>query len=570
MDTNENERDEIPISDVDKNDPFLDEANQEDILEEDLGGSEEREEMGSYNELPDLSEASSSSFDIGDSLIILMKGDKEPFLGKITEISSEENILIMVDDRDRTLTFIFENGELLKITETYEILDLIKVRPYDPIKERDEYSEIEFETDEIIDKIYSELAIKDDLLSTLIISMNIYDNPLLIERVQETIDILLELSNNLDETKMKFIPKYMIPIISDELKTYDELGISLGEELKQIVLESEAGFSSYRDYINSQIKYSNPIQTTNKHGYKTDEYYDTYLRNCLQDDNCSGILGSYRYDERRNSKPVYLDNKILIPSNNLRFTSILEEPYNETVYSFKWETLQKFTVFEKYIYDSYYRRIISRKRLIKDSYIVNTGEGDYESKEKDKFIVYNLPSNPDKDYLYNIYDYNVGESIKALLSDSISNDLYNFTDIEKVLFKFGKSFSELDVNLRDTINDILKNNIDRYRKIYISNHKRKRGEIFKPKHIELSDEMKCKICHEKIFEISKPSVRNHYLQKYIDIYTRVADKPNESSDYLYNIFTDEKSLCKHYLYMVNISNDNDLFNTMKSKRGIFM
>ena len=58
--------------------------------------------MGSYNELPDLSEAERSSFDIGDSLIVLMKDDKSPFLGKITEISSEDNILIMVDDRDRT------------------------------------------------------------------------------------------------------------------------------------------------------------------------------------------------------------------------------------------------------------------------------------------------------------------------------------------------------------------------------------------------------------------------------------------------------------------------------------
>ena len=199
---------EIPISSREEGDPFLDEANQEEILEEDLVevSDNEEQEMGSYNELPDLSEVDGSSFDIGDSLIVLMKDDKSPFLGKITEISTEENILIMIDDNDRTLTFIFENGELLKITESYEILDFIKVRPYDPIKERDEYSEIEFETEELVDKIYSELAIKDDLLSTLIISMDIYDNPLLIERVQETIDILLELYQNLDKSDKKFLP----------------------------------------------------------------------------------------------------------------------------------------------------------------------------------------------------------------------------------------------------------------------------------------------------------------------------------------------------------------------------
>ena len=566
--------DSIPISVPDRNDPFLDEDSESDILEEDVGdlGEEEMEaeggeEMGSYNELPDLSEAESSSIDIGDSLIILMKGDKEPFLGKITEVSSEENILIVVDDKDRTLTYIFENGELLKKTETYEILDFIKVRPYNPIKERDEYQEVEFESDELVDKIYSDLAIKDDLLSTLITSMNIYDNPLLIERVQETIDTLLELYSNLEKSEKKYLPKYMIPIIGDEIKIYDELGLVLSEQLKQTALESEAGYPTYRDYINSQLKHSKPIKTTNGYGYETDEYYDTYLRNCIQDDNCSGIMGAYRYDERRNNKPIYFDGQMLFPGNRLRFIALLEEPYNETVYSLNWSTLQNFNVFEKYIYDSYYRRIITRKRLLKDSYIVTTDGDEYEPKEKDKYIIYNLKQSTDKDYLYGIYDYNVGDSIKTLLNDDVSVNLYNYTDIEKILFKFGKNFTDLELNLRNRITDLLKDNIERYHKRYISIHKRRKSEIFKPRNIELSDEMKCKICHEKIFQISKPSLRNHYLQKYIDIYTRVSDKVTESPDYLYNIFTNERSLCKHYLFMVNISNDNDLFDTMKSKYG---
>jgi len=142
MDTEE----KIPISSPNRNDPFLDEDSESDILEGDVGNlsEEEREveEMGSYNELPDLSEADRQAIDIGDSLIILMKGDKSPFLGKITEISQEENILILIDDKDRTLTYIFENGELLKKTETYEILDYIKVRPYDPVKEKEEYQDV--------------------------------------------------------------------------------------------------------------------------------------------------------------------------------------------------------------------------------------------------------------------------------------------------------------------------------------------------------------------------------------------------------------------------------------------
>ena len=144
--------------------------------------------------------------------------------------------------------------------------------------------------------------------------MNIYDVIFIDRGVQETIDTLLDLYSNLDKKKKKSLPKYMIPIIGDELKTYDELGYSLSEELKQTALESEAGYNNYRDYINSQLKQSKPIQTTNGYGYETEEYYDTYLRNCIQDDNCNGIMGAYRYDERRNNKPIYFDNQMLLPA----------------------------------------------------------------------------------------------------------------------------------------------------------------------------------------------------------------------------------------------------------------
>ena len=41
-----------------------------------------------------------------------------------------------------------------------------------------------------------------------------------------------------------------------------------------------------------------------------------------------------------------------------------------------------------------------------------------------------------------------------------------------------------------------------------------------------------------------------------------------SEDYLYNKYNDKKLLCKHYLYECNISNDNDMFNTMKSIYGL--
>ena len=40
-------------------------------------------------------------------------------------------------------------------------------------------------------------------------------------------------------------------------------------------------------------------------------------------------MGAYRYDERRNNKPVYFDNQMLLPADRLRFIALLSCPYNE-------------------------------------------------------------------------------------------------------------------------------------------------------------------------------------------------------------------------------------------------
>ena len=68
--------------------------------------------------------------------------------------------------------------------------------------------------------------------------------------------------------------------------------------------------------------------------------------------------------------------------------------------------------------------------------------------------------------------------------------------------------------------------------------------------------------------MNKKIERNYYLQKFIDLFTRSSEKETESENYLYNKYTDKEILCKHYLYEVNIDNNNDIFNTLKSKFGL--
>ena len=559
---------EIPINtNLDNEDPFLDEASEKHILEEGVVSeevevsSELSEDLGGYNSLPDTDEIE-SSYDIGDNIIILLGSKDKVLLCTISEIIQSENILKMKDEENKEYSFIYENGILLMSTDDYEIIDMIKVKPHDPTKEEleSDYQEISFDSEILIDKIYSELSKKDDLLSSLIHSMNIYDNNSKIKRVQETIDVLFEMIDYKD-TKKNTIPAYMIPIIDDSLKLYDEkmLDIELTDELNNL-----SNITTYKEYINNNIKYSKPIDNTNGYGLITDEYSNTYLRNCLQDDNCFGPKGAYIYDERKNNKSIKMNDDLIVSPNSLRFIGLLEEPINEHVYSVNMNTLDKFGVFEKYVYDKLNGSLnMYKKDKIKSSIILNSED---EERELDKFLLHSLTDNnyekinTEKD---NLYD----ELGSLLLSDdSINNKLYNHSDIEKALFKYDISFDKLSLSDRQKLDSKLLENIKKYpRQRYYYKTNTESVEIKKN---TLNDAQRVKLAQDIIFKLPKRELRNEYLKKFIDLFLRNAEKEYEDKDYFYNKFTDEKSLCKHYNYECNVSNDNDIFDTMKSIYGL--
>ena len=567
--TSEGIQDEIPIQ-SNTDDPFVEEVSEENILEEDLQdvevSSELSEDIGSYNEVSDLNESDiSSSFDIGDIFIILVESKSSPYLARITEISPQENLIKMKDDSDKMLSFLFDNGEIILKTEEYEILDMIKVISHDPLKEDDgEYKEVEFETDELVDKIYSDLAKKDDLLSALIYSMNIYENESKIKRVQETIDILLDLINYKPDQKYS-IPPYLIPIVDDSLKIYDKnlLETELTDEINN--LES---ITNYGEYVNNSIRHMKPIETKNGYGLSTDEYSGNYLRNCLQDDTCFGPNGSYTYDERRNEKKITLDNTTIVSQNRLRIVGLVEEPYNEYVYSVNESSLKRFTLLEKHIYEKLNSKMNCeyKKEKIKRAQIITNDDESSESREMNKYILHSLSDNN-----YDKINLEKEESLKEIIDllihdDLIKDRIYNYNDLEKLLFKYDITLCDLSSSDRDKLTNKIKENINHYTKSQFYFKKSETDLIIKKN--ALTDESRVKLSHELIFKCIKRDERNEYLHRFIDLFTRGSEKEYESVDYLYNKYTDEKLLCKHYLYECNIANDNDVFDTMKSVYGL--
>ena len=112
------EGEEIPISNTGKDDPFIDEADEEDILEEDILeeveiSSEVSEDIGGYNELPIINEIDILSFELGDIYIFVLEKRETPFLARIIEIIIGENLLKVEDDTKKILLFKFENNEII-------------------------------------------------------------------------------------------------------------------------------------------------------------------------------------------------------------------------------------------------------------------------------------------------------------------------------------------------------------------------------------------------------------------------------------------------------------------------
>ena len=82
---------------------------------------------------------------------------------------------------------------------------------------------------------------------------------------------------------------------------------------------------------------------------------------------------------------------------------------------------------------------------------------------------------------------------------------------------------------------------------------------------KLSVDEKINIILNYINKITNIKKQNHYRSKVIDKYARFANSKNEDQNMLYNRITNKKLMCKHYLYSVKISNDNNIYDTMITK-----
>ena len=102
--------------------------------------------------------------------------------------------------------------------------------------------------------------------------------------------------------------------------------------------------------------------------------------------------------------------------------------------------------------------------------------------------------------------------------------------------------------------------------MYNRSVKRKVIKKFKKKKSILSTKEKIQLCRTFIMGLHVVHIRNHYLKKFIHAFSR-EPKIHEDQNYLYERSSEDKLLCKHYLYEIQSHKDPDALNTLKSIYG---
>ena len=561
--------------------------------------------MTDRNESPDdqLNEYPVESFNLDDIFLMQFSESEEPKMYMVTDINQTDKHFTLTNQlKEEEIYYINFNEayEIIRQNDDYEIYDLIRVKEL----KKDSPGRIEdFKIDtEIVDEketIYSDELLKDDLLSQLIQSYNCYDKPYLIRLLTEQLNHIMSMQHDLKYPKyQKKNISWLIPITDDTMKLYnhpvdkDTMTVQfdhyLGTELNDEIESIERGYPDYHTMINSHLKHCVPLLNNNSVGYITNEYCGKFLRNCIQSETCYGINGNYSYDERKTGEPITTSSLIInekkeylsesverVSVKPLNIIGYLQEPMNKNIYSFNSELVKQFTLYEKCLLNKLYelkqnqkRKVIGKMKIMnhlidtdtlkiepmEDVFISHTFNRKMNHEDLEQTLLNNLPSSED--------------ILQLLISKTeLSTKILNFQNIQQYLYKYDIQLSELTLEERKIIHNLISKNVKAYIQNYIRNVKKKLTKPFKTQKKITTIQDKIKLSLEYIYALKNENEKMNLLSQFIDVYTRKADKISEDSNFLYSKTDDKKIMCCHYLYSIQSKNENDIFQTMISLFG---
>ena len=584
---------------------IVDDIEDHEIIDPELGGDTED---SIENEID--TQIMRDTFTVGSLFIVIFEEDGD-FIDKLLTVdieNLEQDKILLKDEDGSDETLYFDTNDMLIMNNSfYSIHDIMKVEELNDDIEKVElsmiselYPDIEIEVEEIQDKTYSLIEKRNDLITELIMIYKAYDNDLLILHLTDTVNQLIEMYSSeklsLDDSDTHSfiqkiiqkgiyeIPKWILPIIKNKKKIYkqEKEEIELSDDIflrkfedevieKYNLLTTLEG-NHYEKYVNTIHSY-NPYQDNNQLSIP---YHGTYLRDCKSP--CSGLNTSISFDMIHTKdelsiplkKGDKITNEIISEKEQVSISGFYALPHTFLDITMEKDALSLHELY--FLSDFKYSNTLLKTRIhdIITNHIINhstMNEGEDLKEEIHSYMVENSDEiNVDdlgKLLRNNLPGYT---NLLASIPQRIQNVIYNYSDFKRAYLSYNLSYHTIDKKNRTIINELIQRNIKRYLKSYNRSVKRKVVKQLKKKKTILSTKERIQLCRDFIMGIHVVHIRNHYLKKFINVFSR-EPKLHEDQNYLYEKDSEDKLLCKHYLYEIQSHKNQESLNILKSVYG---
>jgi hypothetical protein len=527
-----------------------------------------------------------------ETYAIVVKG-KQPGAYEVTQVIDDDVTFTSTKSND-TFKARLDEGALLRNTSDYTILDIERVVVFEMQKLTKDQSSLGRLTSDIIqdldislaeikdkDIIYTSTELREELLSSLIKIYDAYEKPTMITQINNYINHIFTLLTIKDKEYLysyergKSFPPWLLPIVDNPTKRFtnivsEESEINESYEVIRDINElQDAGTAGYYQVsrgIMDALRPMNPSLSDN--GYLT-QNIRYYLRDCVLSASCIGYNGNYIFDKRSNKLPYLSNSQVSHKPDTLNIVGVLYIPDNHMIQcpnvlrTSTISLLQK-VILQKAISHRYYNIIQLRNQVIRSQDLDRLDEGRPDEGRLTMLTSYLFNERLTEGTFYEHLTKLTPSPVQVLdeLSDTVKDKLLNYEDINLVFIKYKIDISRISKESRLAIDQLLTRNY----KQYLRQIKRLPKITVTYKKQELTYDYKIHKSKELIFAMNSIAKRNEYLQSFIQLFSR---EPllKEDAHTLYNVYTNEYLLCKHYLYSSIYHTNKDAHQTMLSIYG---
>ena len=491
-------------------------------------------------------------------LYAIRVSDKEPFVGEVIEVNDADSVVVFKEDQMKH-SFVLTDGSLH--LDTNKIVDIERVLLFDLQQlDQDEEQLSKLLTSEIIQDLdislneikekdikYTEIELKEDLLSQLVYSYNAYDKYKLLYNLTLLSTELIQLTKTKPQPYRynllpgKSLPRWILPIVDNPVELSTSLDVSTE--------------GNYIMNIKQLLESRRPIQPSiSDVGYTTSDHTSNYqsIQMGMKRNTCH-LYQHFDGDSQLIHKAdmMNISGYVYLPSllTHSLFIPDLQLSYREKSLLFDIRSHQPYSPLSS---------VSSISRSITDQL---TGD--------EQVISYSIPFRIESRDVFYETIYSKMPSVENLLESlpkDIQTKLVNYHDIEVLYSVYDMDVYKLGKEDRLVINKVVSSNIQHYLQKVKPITPLSILEPPKPNIQSLSIEDKLSRILSMIFTINDIPTKNEYLQTFIQKMTR---PPRLSEDplTLYSIYTNEPILCKHYQYSSIYHKNRDAFETMMSIFG---